>query len=71
MRHEIEVRFTAVPVSESQAEAMEQIRVKALEMGDLIDQLSVESREKSLALTHLEDVVFWANAGISRNGRNA
>jgi hypothetical protein len=25
-----------------------------------------ESREKSLAITHLEEVVMWANAGIAR-----
>lgn len=26
-----------------------------------------DSREKSLALTHLEDAVMWANAAIARN----
>jgi hypothetical protein len=25
------------------------------------------SREQSLALTHLEDAVFWANAAIARH----
>lgn len=26
-----------------------------------------KSREQSLALTHLEDAIFWANASIARN----
>ena len=26
-----------------------------------------ESREQSLALTHLEEAMFWANAAIARN----
>lgn len=26
-----------------------------------------KSREQSLALTHLEEALFWANAGIARN----
>lgn len=26
-----------------------------------------ESREKSLAITHLEEAMFWANAALARN----
>lgn len=31
-----------------------------------INGLVLEGREKSLAMTHLEEVLFWANAGIAR-----
>lgn len=34
----------------------------------LINALVPEGREKSLAVTNLEQVMFWANAGISRSG---
>jgi hypothetical protein len=34
----------------------------ALELNDLVP----EGREKSLAITHLEDAMMWANAGIAR-----
>jgi len=32
-----------------------------------INTLCPDSREKSLAITKLEEVVFWANAAIARN----
>jgi hypothetical protein len=32
-----------------------------------VDDLPGESREKSLALTHLEEALMWANAHIARN----
>lgn len=28
-----------------------------------------EGREKALMMTHLEEVMFWANAGIARNNK--
>lgn len=33
-----------------------------------LNRVVPEGREKSLAITHLEEVMFWANAGIARNG---
>lgn len=30
-------------------------------------QLTPQGREQSLMLTHLEEAMFWANAGIARN----
>ena len=38
---------------------------------DLAEDLNVmvpDGREKSLAMTNLEQVMFWANAGIARAG---
>lgn len=32
-----------------------------------IVRLTPKSREQSLALTHLEEAMFWANASIARN----
>jgi hypothetical protein len=36
----------------------------------LINDLCPESREKSLAITNLEQAVMWANAAIARNAGN-
>lgn len=33
----------------------------------LDDLCGPDSREKSLAITHLEESMFWANAAIARN----
>lgn len=38
------------------------------ELAEHLNNLVPEGREKSLAMTHLEEVMMWANAGIARNG---
>ena len=43
----------------------EKIRAEAKKFAYLIVELTPESREQSLALTHLEDAVFCANASIA------
>ena len=44
------------------------IREKAKELAYIIDELCPDSRERSLAMTKLEECVMWANAAIARNG---
>ncbi len=36
-------------------------------MARSLDRWCPDSRELSLAITHLEEVVFWANAAIARH----
>jgi len=50
-----------------QIELIEQIREKAKELGSTIVANSVHSRERSLAITHLEETVMWAVKGILLN----
>lgn len=50
-----------------QPEIYEQIREKAKELAELIDEKVPKSREQSLAMTNLEQAVMWANAGVARN----
>lgn len=45
----------------------EMIRGVARELAQVIAVNSPDSREKSLALTKLEEAVMWANAAIARN----
>jgi hypothetical protein len=47
--------------------AFEEYRARCRELGDVLNRLVPASREKSEALTHLEDVMMWGNAGIARN----
>lgn len=44
-----------------------ELREKAREFAHLIDSSCPESREKSLALTSLQETVMWANASIAIN----
>jgi len=60
-------RFTYHAPKDGQPEKYVAIRDKAHELATLITDLSVSSRERSLALTKIEEAVFWANAGIARN----
>ncbi len=64
---EIERRFTYHAPTPSQVKRYEQIRDFAKEFAYLLIQTCPNSRERSLALTHLEDVVYCANASIARN----
>lgn len=43
------------------------IRSSGYKTADLINMLCPDCREKSLALTKLEECVMWANAAIARN----
>lgn len=63
----IENTFTYHPPKGDQPERYEAIRSKAKELALLILGACPASRERFLALTHLEDVCFSANASIARN----
>ena len=43
------------------------LRDEAKALALLIVQNTPDSREQSLALTHLEEAIFYANAAIARN----
>lgn len=61
--------FKYHPPQPGQNEKYESIRAKAKELALLIVETQPESRERSLAITKLEEASFWANAGIARNTR--
>jgi hypothetical protein len=43
------------------------VRKHCGDLANFINDKVPEGREKSLAITHLEEVMFWANAAIARN----
>jgi hypothetical protein len=47
----------------------EHIREYCLDLANYLNEQCPESREKSLAVTKLEEVMFWANAAIARNNK--
>lgn len=64
---ELKRRFTCHPPRGDQKERYEEIRERAYALAYNLDKLCPDSREKSLAMTHLEEAVMWANASIARN----
>lgn len=52
---------------EGQAEKYDMIRAQAKKTAELISGICPDSREKSLALTNLEQAMMWANASVARN----
>ena len=61
-------RFTFHPVTGvEQGKIYDSIRAHALDFALWLDENVPDSREKSLAITHLEEVVFWSNASVARN----
>ncbi len=63
----LESDFTYHPPKEGQMERYQEIRKQAHDFACEIVKMTPQSREQSLALTNLEQAVFWANASIARN----
>ena len=60
-------RFTYHAPKKNQPQKYENIRKNALAFAELLNEMCPDSREKSLAITALEEAVMWANASIARN----
>ena len=63
---ELHARFTYHPPKGDQPERYGRLRDFGKQLAELIDLECPESREKSLALTKVEEAVMWANASIAR-----
>ncbi len=59
--------FTYHAPKEDQVARYAEIRQNCKVTAELIDRLCPDSREKSLAMTKMEEAVMWANASIARN----
>lgn len=59
--------FTYHSPKDNQPERYKMLREVARDLAIAICENVPESRERSVALTNLEQAIFWANAGIARN----
>ena len=64
---EIENRFTTHKVDAETALSMTHIRAQFKGLALAINLALPDGREKSLALTDLEQALSWTNAGLARN----
>ena len=67
MNERIENTYTYHAPKEGQEDKYQRIRAKAKELAYLIDEECPDSREKSLAMTKLEECAMWANASVARS----
>lgn len=62
-------RFEYHPPKDAETRtAHERVRGHSRRLAEELDALLPEGREKSLALTKIEEAMMWANAAIARNG---
>lgn len=64
---DIENNFTYHAPKDDQTARYISIRERGKLFARLINELCPPSRERSLAMTKLEECVMWANASIARN----
>jgi hypothetical protein len=64
---ELARRFTYHPPKPDQINRYQDIREAGRAFATLLDRHCPDSREKSIALTKLDETVMWANASIARN----
>ena len=67
MSADLDNRFTYHAPRDGQPEVYQAIRDQGKRLAELIEQEAQESRERSLAITKIEEAVMWANAAIARH----
>lgn len=67
MKEELEARFKSYPMTDENKIKSHRLRNSTTILAESIDIYCPESREKSIALTKLEECLFWCNAALSRN----
>lgn len=60
-------RFNSHALSPQCEEDVADVRASCLTLASELNHLTPDCMEKSLAMTRLEEVMFWSNAAIARN----
>lgn len=60
-------RFKQHKMSDDHKQKSDMLRKSFTDLALYIDAYCTDSREKSLALTKLEESMFWVNADLARN----
>jgi hypothetical protein len=68
---DVQHRFTNHPPSSDSVEtAMDDVTYKMIGLANFLAVTLPESREASLAITHLEQASMWSKAAIARNQKD-
>ena len=63
---DLQNRFTYHAPKPGQPEIYVELRDEGLALAKLVNTHCPDSREKALAITKIEEAIFWANASIAR-----
>jgi hypothetical protein len=63
---DINNRFVYHAPTDERRKTHENIRMECMALAHFLNESLPEGREKSLAITNLEEVMFWANAAVAR-----
>lgn len=67
---DIENRFAFhAATTEEKRDAHTSVRQQCRQLADFLNEQLPEGREKSLAVTKLEEVMFWGNAALARDNK--
>lgn len=60
-------RFNYHAPNDSKRLAHQDVRMYCMQLADFLNGNLPEGREKAVAVTKLEEVMFWANAALARS----
>lgn len=69
MRDEINIRFDAeqtIRMTQDQVKKLDRLKQAHKTIAIIVDKLMPDCREKSIALTKIEESMFFVNAGVHR-----
>jgi hypothetical protein len=69
-QNQLDAIFTYHPPFGDQANRYTILRDEARRLAENINRYCPDSREKSLAITHLQQAIMWANASIAINEKS-
>lgn len=64
----LEERFTFHPATPETGPAHDAVRSRCRELASWFDEVLPDSREKSLALTAVQEAMMWANGAVAIHG---
>lgn len=67
---DLDKRFKFHPATEVTRPRHQMIRESCRDFAGLLNAWLPDGREKSLAITHLEEVMMWSNAAIARQDQD-